>query len=318
MKILANDGISDSGKIKLQSNGFSVISSKVEQEKLIEFINANAIEILLVRSATQVRKELIDRCLNLKIIGRGGVGMDNIDVEYAKNKGIHVINTPSASSISVAELVFAHFFNLARYLHHSNRSMPLEGEKKFKILKKTYSKGTELNKKTLGIIGFGRIGREVAKIGIGLGMNVIFHDKYINESVISLNFFDDQKVNFKINSSSFNKVLKNSDFISFHIPKINDEALIGKKEFKIMKDGVCIVNTARGGIINEKELITELENEKVRSVGLDVFEDEPKPSVKILMNEKISLSPHIGGSTIESQNRIALELAEQIINIYKK
>lgn len=318
MKILANDGISDNGKIKLQSNGFSVISSKVEQEKLIEFINANAIEILLVRSATQVRKELIDRCLNLKIIGRGGVGMDNIDVEYAKNKGIHVINTPSASSISVAELVFAHFFNLARYLHQSNRSMPLEGEKKFKILKKTYSKGTELSKKTLGIIGFGRIGREVAKIGIGLGMNVIFHDKYINESLVSLNFFDDQKVNFKINSSSFNKVLKNSDFISFHIPKINDEALIGKKEFKIMKDGVCIVNTARGGIINEKELITELENEKVRSVGLDVFEDEPKPSVKILMNEKISLSPHIGGSTIESQNRIALELAEQIINIYKK
>ena len=318
MKILANDGISKNGKIKLQSKGFSIISSKVEQEELIEFINANAIEILLVRSATQVRKELIDRCLNLKIIGRGGVGMDNIDVEYAKNKGIHVINTPSASSISVAELVFAHFFNLARYLHNSNRSMPLEGEKKFKILKKTYSKGTELNKKTLGIIGFGRIGREVAKIGIGLGMNIIFHDKHINESVINLNFFDDQKVNFKINSSSFNTVLKNSDFISFHIPKINDKALIGKKEFKIMKDGVCIVNTARGGIINEKELMSELENEKVRSVGLDVFEHEPKPSVKILMNEKISLSPHIGGSTIESQNRIGLELAEQIINIYKK
>ena len=318
MKILANDGISENGKIKLQSNGFSVISEKVEQEKLIEFINANAIEILLVRSATQVRKELIDRCLNLKIIGRGGVGIDNIDVEYAKNKGIHVINTPSASSTSVAELVFAHFFNLARYLHNSNRSMPLEGEKKFKILKKTYSKGTELNKKTLGIIGFGRIGKEVAKIGIGLGMKIIFHDKYINESVINLNFFDDQKVNFKINSSSFNTVLKNSDFISFHIPKINDKALIGKKEFKIMKNGVCIVNTARGGIINEKELISELENEKVRSVGLDVFEHEPKPSIKILMNEKISLSPHIGGSTIESQNRIGLELAEQIINIYKK
>lgn len=318
MKILANDGISENGKIKLQSNGFSVISEKVEQEKLIEFINANAIEILLVRSATQVRKELIDRCLNLKIIGRGGVGIDNIDVEYAKNKGIHVINTPSASSTSVAELVFAHFFNLARYLHNSNRSMPLEGERKFKILKKTYSKGTELNKKTLGIIGFGRIGKEVAKIGIGLGMKIIFHDKYINESVINLNFFDDQKVNFKINSSSFNTVLKNSDFISFHIPKINDKALIGKKEFKIMKNGVCIVNTARGGIINEKELISELENEKVRSVGLDVFEHEPKPSIKILMNEKISLSPHIGGSTIESQNRIGLELAEQIINIYKK
>ena len=318
MKILANDGISDNGIIKLQSKGFSVISSKVEQEQLIEFINSNGIEILLVRSATKVRKELIDKCLNLKIIGRGGVGMDNIDVEYAKNKGIHVINTPSASSKSVAELVFAHFFNLARYLHNSNRSMPLEGEKKFKILKKTYSKGTELNKKTLGIIGFGRIGREVAKIGIGLGMNIIFHDKLINETIINLKFFDDQIVNFKIKSSSFKTVLKNSDFISFHIPKINDAALIGKKEFEMMKDGVCIVNTARGGIINEKELITELENEKVRSVGLDVFENEPKPSVKILMNEKISLSPHIGGSTVESQNRIGLELAEQIINIYKK
>ena len=317
MKILANDGISKNGINKLESNNFIVITSKIEQEHLIDFINENNIEILLVRSATKARKALIDKCPNLKIIGRGGVGMDNIDVEYAKNKGVHVINTPSASSLSVAELVFSHFFNLARYIHNSNRNMPLEGETKFKILKKKYSKGTELSGKTLGIIGFGKIGQEVAKIGLGIGMKIIVHDKFINESDINLTFFDNQTINFKIKINSLENVLSQSDFITFHIPKKNDKALIGKKELEIMKDGVCIVNTARGGIIDENELIKALEKGKVRSAGLDVFQNEPNPSIKVLMNEKISLSPHIGGSTIEAQNRIGLELANQIINFYK-
>tara|TARA_B100001758_G_scaffold18889_1_gene13399 strand:- start:366 stop:1319 length:954 start_codon:yes stop_codon:yes gene_type:complete len=317
MKVLANDGISKNGIKKLESNNFVVINSKIEQEHLIDFINENNIEVLLVRSATKARKELIDKCPNLKIIGRGGVGMDNIDVEYAKNKGIHVINTPTASSLSVAELVFSHFFNLARYIHDSNRNMPLDGETKFKIFKKKYSKGTELSGKNLGIIGFGKIGQEVAKIGLGLGMKLIVHDKFINESDIKLTFFDNQTVNFKIKTTCLEDVISQSDFITFHIPKESDKALIGKKEFKIMKDGVCLVNTARGGIIDENELIKALENGKVRSAGLDVFQNEPNPSIKILMNEKISLSPHIGGSTIEAQNRIGIELANQIINLYK-
>jgi len=317
MKILANDGISENGINKLESNNFIVINSKIEQEDLIDFINENNIEVLLVRSATKARKILIDKCPNLKIIGRGGVGMDNIDVEYAKNKGIHVINTPTASSLSVAELVFSHFFNLARYIHNSNRNMPLEGEKKFKFLKKTYSKGTELSGKTLGIIGFGRIGQEVAKIGLGIGMKIIVYDKFINESDINLTFFDNQTINFKIKTNSLKNVLSQSDFITFHIPKTNNKALIGKKELEIMKDGVCIVNTARGGIIDENELIKALEKGKVRSAGLDVFQNEPNPNIKVLMNDKISLSPHIGGSTIEAQNRIGMELANQIINFYK-
>ena len=316
MKVLVNDGISEIGIKKLESNNFKVINSKIEQGKLVDFINENNIEILLVRSATTVRKELIDNCPNLKIVGRGGVGMDNIDVEYAKEKGVKIINTPAASSLSVAELVFAHFFSLSRYVHNSNRTMPLEGEKKFKNLKKSYSKGTELNGKTLGIIGFGRIGQEVAKIGLGLGMKIIAHDKFINQAQINISFFDNQNISFKIKINSIEKVLKESDFITFHIPKTNDKAFIGKQEFEMMKDGVCIVNTARGGIIDENELINALDNKKVRSAGLDVFENEPNPSIKILMNEKISLSPHTGGSTIEAQNRIGLELAEKIIKFY--
>ena len=317
MKILVNDGISENGIKRLESNNFEVINSKIEQEKLIDFINENNIEVLLVRSATQARKELIDNCPNLKIIGRGGVGMDNIDVEYAKKKGIHVINTPAASSLSVAELVFTHFLNISRNVHRSNRKMPLEGETRFKNLKKKYSKGNELNNKTLGIIGFGRIGQEVAKIGLGLGMKIIAHDKFIDESIITISFFDNQNINFKITTTSIENVLKKSDFITFHIPKIDNKALISKKEFEMMKDGVCIVNTARGGIIDEDELIKALGNGKVQSAGLDVFENEPNPSIKILKNEKISLSPHIGGSTIEAQDRIGLELANQIINFYK-
>ncbi len=317
MKILANDGISKVGIESLESKNFEVITSKIEQENLIDFINKNNIEVLLVRSATKARRELIDKCPNLKIIGRGGVGMDNIDVEYAKEKGVQVINTPAASSLSVAELVFTHFFNISRYVHDSNRKMPLEGEQRFKILKKAYSKGTELKNKTLGIIGFGRIGQEVAKIGIGLGMKIIAHDKFIKKSIINISFFDNQKMSFEIKTTTIKNVLSKSDLITFHIPKNEEKPLIGRKEFEMMKDGVLIVNTARGGIIDETELIQALENGKVQSAGLDVFQNEPNPSIKLLMHEKISLSPHIGGSTIEAQDRIGLELAKKIINFYK-
>ena len=214
MKILANDGISESGKNKLEEYGFDVDLTKVSQEQLIDYINSNSVTGLLVRSATQVRKDIIDNCKSLKIIGRGGVGMDNIDVEYAKSKDIHVINTPAASSKSVAELVFSHLFGCVRFLHESNRSMPLEGDSKFKDLKKAYAKGTELSGKTLGIIGFGRIGQEVAKIGLGIGMNVIFFDKFNKEANLKLDFFDGQHISFKLSSSSFEDLLKDSDFIS--------------------------------------------------------------------------------------------------------
>ena len=316
MKILANDGISTIGIKALESKKFKVFTEKVEQEKLTDFINKNDIEILLVRSATKAKKDLIDKCPNLKIIGRGGVGMDNIDVEYAKKKGIEIINTPASSSSSVAELVFTHFFSLSRFLFDSNRKMPLEGETKFKELKKKYNKGNELRGKRLGIIGFGRIGQEVAKIGIGLGMDIIAHDKYVSSMNVVLSFFDKQKISFKIKTTTLNDLLINSDYITIHIPKINQKPIITKKEFKLMKDGVIIVNTSRGGIIDEEALHEYINAKKVKAAGLDVFINEPEPNIKILMNENISLSPHIGGSTIEAQDRIGLELAEKIIKLY--
>src|ERR1051326_3856639 len=173
MKILANDGISEEGKKALENAGYTVITDKVEQADLAKAINEENFEGLTVRSATKVRKEVIDACPGLKLIGRGGVGMDNIDVDYAKGKGIKVVNTPAASSHSVAELVFAHLFNAVRFLYDSNRQMPVNGGTQFEALKKKYAKGTELKGKTIGIIGFGRIGQAVGKVALGCGMNVL-------------------------------------------------------------------------------------------------------------------------------------------------
>jgi D-3-phosphoglycerate dehydrogenase len=314
MKVLANDGISESGIDKLEEYGFDVDLTKVAQEQLIDYINTNSISTLLVRSATQVRKDIIDSCPSLKIIGRGGVGMDNIDVEYAKSKGLHVINTPAASSKSVAELVFSHLFGCVRFLHESNRSMPLDGDSKFKDLKKSYAKGTELSGKTIGIVGFGRIGQEVAKIAIGIGMNVLFYDKLHKEANLILDFFDGQSTSFKINSSSFEDLLKESDFISVHIPA-TDKYIIDSKEISQMKNGVGILNLSRGGILNEEELLKNIENGKVSFAGIDTYEDEPNPSIKILMNSNISLTPHIGAATNEAQDRIGVELADKINDI---
>tara|TARA_Y100000385_G_scaffold14731_1_gene15047 strand:- start:3444 stop:4394 length:951 start_codon:yes stop_codon:yes gene_type:complete len=314
MKVLANDGISESGVDKLQEYGFNVDLTKVAQEQLVDYINNNLITTLLVRSATQVRKDIIDNCPSLKVIGRGGVGMDNIDVEYAKSKGLSVINTPAASSKSVAELVFSHLFGCVRFLHESNRSMPLDGDSKFKDLKKSFAKGTELSGKTIGVIGFGRIGQEVAKIAIGIGMKVLFHDKFNKEANLTLNFFDGQSSSFKITSSSFEDLLKESDFISVHIPA-TDKYVIDSKEISLMKDGVGILNLSRGGILNEKELLKNIETGKVSFAGIDTYEDEPNPSIKILMNSNISLTPHIGAATNEAQDRIGVELADKINEI---
>ena len=314
MKVLANDGISESGIKKLEEYGFNVDLTKVAQEQLVDYINTNSINSLLVRSATQVRKDIIDNCPSLKIIGRGGVGMDNIDVEYAKSKGIKVINTPAASSKSVAELVFSHLFTCVRFLHESNRSMPLDGDSKFKDLKKSYAKGTELSGKTLGIIGFGRIGQEVAKIGIGIGMNVIFFDKINKEVILTLNFFDGQSKTFNLTSSSYEDLLNSSDFITVHIPA-SDKYIIDSNEFSQMRNGVGILNLSRGGILNEEELLKNIESGKVSFAGIDTFENEPKPSIKILMNSNISLTPHIGAATNEAQDRIGVELADKINEI---
>ncbi|MBK56838.1 MAG: 3-phosphoglycerate dehydrogenase [Flavobacteriaceae bacterium] len=314
MNILANDGISNSGVEVLEKHGFNVITTNVAQEQLENYINKEDISVILVRSATTVRKELIDKCLGLKIIGRGGVGMDNIDVDYAISKAINVINTPAASSASVAELVFAHLYGGVRFLHESNRSMPLEGDTNFKKLKKAFAKGTELRGKTIGIIGFGRIGRETAKIAIGVGMNVIAYDKFIENVDIKLEFMAGKSIDFNIKISKFDDLLENSDFISLHVPS-QKKHIIDKAEFSKMKQGVGIINAARGGVINEVELASAIKSGKVAFAGLDTFENEPKPEIQLLMNSKLSLTPHIGAATNEAQDRIGIELANQIVEI---
>ncbi|MFQ3240024.1 MAG: D-3-phosphoglycerate dehydrogenase [Olleya marilimosa] len=314
MKILANDGISQSGIDALEAAGFEVNTTTVAQEQLINYINDKDISVLLVRSATTARKDLIDACPNLKIIGRGGVGMDNIDVDYAKQKGLHVINTPAASSQSVAELVFAHLYGGVRFLHDANRNMPLDGDTQFKKLKKNYAKGVELRGKTLGVIGFGRIGQEVAKIGLGVGMKVIAADKFIEAADVNVDFFDGQSVKFNIKTQPMEEVLKQSDFVTLHVPAQKDY-VIGKPEFDLMKEGSAIINAARGGVVNEVELVTALESGKLAFAGLDTFQNEPTPAVQLLMNGRISLTPHIGAATNEAQDRIGTELATQIKNI---
>ena len=317
MKILANDGISASGKKKLEEAGFEVDLTTVAQEQLGNYIKENNIVGLLVRSATKVRQPLMDE-LNgqLKLIGRGGVGMDNIDVEYARSKGIHVINTPAASSRSVAELVFAHLFGMVRYLFDANQKMPLEGDSNFKTLKKNYGAGIELKGKTLGIIGFGRIGKEVARMAYGLGMNLAVCDRKNEPIELDITFADGQSLTTTVKPVDMNTMLKESDFVTAHVSGAG-KTIIGKKEIEMMKDGAGIVNTARGGVIDEEALLEALDSGKLRYAALDVFVNEPTPAMKVLMSPYTSLSPHIGAATMEAQDRIGEELADQIIELLK-
>jgi D-3-phosphoglycerate dehydrogenase len=316
IKLLANDGIDETGKALLEAQGFEVITQKVAQEDLINAINEMGYQALTVRSATKVRKDLIDACPGLKLIGRGGVGMDNIDVEYARSKGIAVYNTPAASSNSVAELVFAHLYAMCRFIYDSNRQMPVLGNTNFEDLKKKYSKGVELKGKTIGIIGIGRIGQAVAQIAIGSGMRVVSHDPFLKNVDITLDILGfNPKPVISIETVSLEEVLKQSDFITIHVP---GGKLIEAKEIAMMKKGVCLVNASRGGVIDETALIEGLNSQQIAHAALDVFENEPKPNEALLKHSQISLTPHIGAATNEAQERIGVELAGLIINHFKK
>lgn len=317
IKILANDGISETGKVALEREGFEVITTKVAQNQLVDYINKHSIDALIVRSATQVRKDIIDGCPTLKLIGRGGVGMDNIDVAYAKSKQLHVINTPASSANSVAELVFAHLFTGVRYLHDANRNMPLEGDQRFNELKKNYNNGAELRDKTLGIIGFGRSGQAVARIAIGLGMRVLAYDPNVQEAVITLSFFDGQETSFTVKTVAKEQLLMESDFITLNNSPADGGYVLDEEEFRMMKDGVGVINLSRGGALNEVALIEAIDHGKVAFAGLDVFENEPNPAIQVLMHPQISLTPHIGAATNEAQDRIGTELAAQIVTLLK-
>jgi len=286
VKILINDGLDVAGKEKLLSAEFDLHTEKIPQEDLVHKIKE--FDAILVRSATKVTSDIIKSGDKLKLIGRGGVGLDNIDVSCAEERGVRVINTPAASSVSVAELAFSHLFSAVRFLNESNRTMPAEGNSKFKDIKKAYSKGWELRGKTLGIIGFGRIGREVARIAIGVGMDILAYDLYPYTGEIHLEFskhMTDAVLEVPVKSISKEEVLKNSDFITLHVPyQKGDEQVITKKEFDIMKTGVGIINCSRGGSINEDDLLEALNSGKVSFAGLDVFENEPTPRQDLLQH----------------------------------
>ncbi len=314
-KILANDGIDASGKERLEAAGIEVDTNNIPQDELpAKLGNYDGI---LVRSATKVRKELIDAIPNLKFIGRGGVGMDNIDVEYARSIGRTVENTPAASSESVAELVFAHLLSGTRFLHQANRTMPSKGNAEFKTLKKAYAKGIELRGKTLGIIGFGRIGQATAKIALGLGMKVLANDHSDKTVDITLEIAD-QKVTVPVKTVSKDEVLKNCDFLSLHVPfSSGDTPVVGTNEINMMKDGAFIIQCGRGGALDESALKDALKSGKIAFAGLDVFENEPTPDAELLAMDNVSLSPHVGGSTNEAQERIGIEIADKIIDFFK-
>jgi D-3-phosphoglycerate dehydrogenase len=315
IKILANDGIDPIGKKMLEDAGFTVDTNNIPQDELPAKLNEY--DAITVRSATKVRKALIDATPNLKLIGRGGVGVDNIDVDYAKEKGIGVYNTPASSSLSVAELVFASLFGCVRFLPDSNRKMPVEGNTKFNDLKKAYAKGVELRGKTLGIVGFGRIGREVAKIALGVGMDVLAYDLYPFSPDLTLTLGGGLLVNATVQTATLEELIANADFITLHTPFI-DKALLGKEELAKTKKGVGLVNISRGGLIDELALIDALNSGHVAFAALDVFDNEPTPREVILKHPKISLTPHIGAATNEAQERIGVELAGLIIEHFRK
>ena len=317
MNILANDGISPSGLEALKEAGHTVYTDFIEASELEAFINSNSIDGILVRSATKVRKDLMDACPTLKFVGRGGVGMDNIDVEYGREKGLAVFNTPAASSQSVAELVMGHLFSISRSLHHSNRAMPNEGSDHFKALKKKYSKGSELKGKTLGIVGFGRIGRSLASYALGCGMKVVAHDRYAENGEVEVNV-GDVSISVECPILSMEEVLTQSDAVSLHIPaQANGKPVIGADELALMKPGALLLNAARGGVVDEDALIAALDSGALAGAALDVFVGEPAPRADVLAHPSLSLTPHTGAATGEAQDRIGLELASQIAELIK-
>ncbi len=311
IRILANDGIEVSAKAMLEDSGYEVVTVKIPQEDLPHYINE--FDVLTVRSATKVRKPLIDVMTRTKLIIRGGVGLDNIDVEYAHSKGITVKNTPRSSSLSVAELVFAHLFGGVRFLFDSNRQMAANGISQFNELKKRYSGGTELRGKTLGLFGFGNIGQETAKIALGVGMNVKAFDPFVKEAELKISI-GGREVSIVIATCSREEVIQASDFISVHAA--GGSEVLTMEDFALMKDGVGIINCARGGVVKENVLMENLNSGKVAFAGIDVFEDEPTRNSLLLMHPKVSLSPHIGASTNEAQERIGQEIVD-IISVFE-
>lgn len=316
VRIHINDGIHPDGQTLLEEAGYEINIEKLTQEQLFEALPS--FDVLILRSSTKVRKELIDRCPDLKLIARGGVGLDNIDVEYARSKGITVFDTPNPTAASVAELVFGHIFSLARFLHHTNREMPLKGSTDFLNLKEKYSNGLQLRGKKLGIIGFGRVGQQVARIGMGVGMEIMPVDLVVNEVDIDVSLYNSDQVSLtvKFTTGSLIEMLPEADFVTLHVPFNGGEPIIGADEINQMKTGAFLINTSRGGTIDEKALLAALDSGKLAGAALDVYNEEPSPQEKLLQHPKVSLTPHTGAATAEAQRGNSLAVADKIIAFY--
>lgn len=310
MKILANDGIDQAGQDMLEKVGHQVMTTKIPQDQLHHELPG--FDGIVVRSATKVRSDLIDACPNLRFIARAGVGMDNIDVDYARSKGIPVINTPAASSIAVAELVFAHMLSLCRFLHQAHRDMPHRGGSEFNALKASYAAGTELFGKTLGIVGFGRIGQEVARIAHGFRMKVLVHDLIFDQQPELAKSVVTQH---KVEVMDLDSMLPQCHYLSLHIPGLR-EPLMNAERIALMPAGACLVNCSRGGLVDETALLAALNSGHLRYAGLDVFVNEPNPLPELLEHPNLSATPHTGASTLEAQERIGIEMAQRIIEAF--
>ncbi len=306
--ILVNDSFHSGGLKLLESKGFSLFKGNYEGEELVRFINENNISILLVRSATKVNRKVIEACNTLKYIGRGGVGMDNVDEAACKEKGIIAFNTPGGSTTAVAEMVFAHLLSMYRFVSPSNQQIK-EDISKVKSLKKEFSHGQELKGKTIGIWGTGRIGTEVARLALSFGMNVLAYHK--SNSEMSVEFeIRGKKMEVIIPISSLDEFLQDSDIISLHIPH-HDSAVITANVISKMKSGVVFINTSRSSNVDEEALLKAIESGKISKAGLDVFSS--KLNSELLKHPNVSVTPHLGASTVEGQEKISMELARKIL-----
>lgn len=297
MKVLICDPIDEKAVARLREAGLSVtVKTGMGEAELVEELK-KGYDAIVVRSATKVRKPAIDAAQGLKLIIRAGVGLDNIDADYAEAKGIKVLNTPKASTDSVAELALAHMFALARALVRATETMR-EG----KWEKKAFH-GIELQGKTLGVIGIGRIGQAVARRALCLGMRVLAYDKYVKEPPLP-----------GVRMVSLEELLRESDFVTLHIPPDPAGPVIGAREIALMKDGAFLINCARGGVVDEKALLEALNSGKLGGAGLDVFEEEPPKNMELLKHPKVTLTPHIGAQTHEAQARIGDEIVEILLS----
>ncbi|MFR3173489.1 MAG: D-2-hydroxyacid dehydrogenase [Clostridium sp.] len=300
MKVLANDGLEISAINEIKKNGIYIETNHLDKEELIE--NIKNYDVLVVRSNTKVTSDVLEAGAkgNLKLVIRAGVGIDNIDLDYAKKVGIKVSNTPDASSDSVAELALGHMFSVTRYIAVANYTM-----RNGQWNKKQY-KGSEIAGKILGIIGMGRIGKALAGKAEALGMKIIYADVLGKQDNLAYEFMD------------LDNLLKVSDYVSLHVPYDKDKgALISSREISMMKEGAVIINCARGKVVDEEALLEGLNSGKLAGAGIDVFEQEPSKNTELINHERVSVTPHIGASTKEAQERIGKEVAAIVINFNK-